>query len=159
MAANWMRRSLLAAACASATLLAACGSSSIDSAISPSRIITFGDAMADVGQKGSSYTVNDGSTNNWTAQLAAQYGLTIKPVSAGGLSYAQGNARITATPDAAGDSSTPTVAQQVDQFLANPQFTDNDVVLVSAGASDIIAGMAAVQAGSLTEEQYIAAAG
>lgn len=159
MAANWMRRSLLAAACASATLLAACGSSSIDSAISPSRIITFGDAMADVGQKGSSYTVNDGSTNNWTAQLAAQYGLTIKPVSAGGLSYAQGNARITATPDAAGNAGTPTVAQQVDQFLANPQFTDNDVVLVSAGASDIIAGMAAVQAGSLTEEQYIAAAG
>ncbi|WP_404300804.1 SGNH/GDSL hydrolase family protein [Alicycliphilus denitrificans] len=159
MAANWMRRGFVAAACASAALLAACGSSSIDSAIAPSRFIAFGDGLTDVGQKGASYTVNDGSINNWTLQLASHYGLTLKPVSAGGLSYAQGNARITATPDAAGNASTPTVTQQIDQFLANPQFAKDDVVLISAGASDIIAGMAAVQAGSMTEEQYIAAAG
>jgi len=159
MAANWMRRGFVAAACASAALLAACGSSSIDSAIAPSRFIAFGDGLTDVGQKGGSYTVNDGSINNWTLQLASHYGLTLKPVSAGGLSYAQGNARITATPDAAGNASTPTVTQQIDQFLANPQFAKDDVVLISAGASDIIAGMAAVQAARMTEEQYIAAAG
>ena len=159
MAANWMRRSLVAAACASAALLAACGSSTIESSIHPTRLIAFGDAMADVGQKGSSYTVNDGSLNNWTLQLASRYGLTVKPVSAGGTSYAQGNARVSITPDAAGDAGTPTVKQQVDQFLANPQFQDSDVILISAGASDIIAGMAAVQAGAQTNDQYIAAAG
>jgi len=159
MAANWMRRTCLAATCASAALLAACGSSSIDSAITPSRIITFGDGMADVGQKGSSYTVNDGSINNWTTQLASHYGLATKPVSAGGLSYAQGNSRVTVTPDAAGNASTPTVTQQISQFLANPQFNTNDVVLISAGASDIIAGMAAVQAGTMSETQYLDAVG
>ncbi|MBS0506039.1 MAG: SGNH/GDSL hydrolase family protein [Proteobacteria bacterium] len=158
MAANWMRRSFVAATCASAALLAACGSSTIDSAIRPTRFIAFGDAMADVGQKGSSYTVNDGSLTNWTQQLASHYGLTLKPVSGGGLSYAQGNARINATPDAAGNASTPTVKQQIDQFLANPQFNSNDVILISAGASDIIAGMAAVQAGTQTQAQYLAAA-
>lgn len=159
MAANWMRRSLVAAACASAALLAACGSSTIESSIHPTRIIAFGDAMADVGQKGPSYTVNDGSLDNWTLELASRYGLTLKPVSSGGTSYAQGNARISLTPDAAGNASTPTVKQQVDQFLANPQFQDSDVILVSAGHSDIIAGMAAVQAGTQTQDQYIAAAG
>ncbi|HQQ69119.1 MAG TPA: SGNH/GDSL hydrolase family protein [Alicycliphilus sp.] len=156
MAANWMRRSFVATACATAALLAACGSSTIDSAIRPTRFIAFGDAMADVGQKGSSYTVNDGSINNWTQQLASRYSLTLKPVSGGGTSYAQGNARVNTTPDAAGNASTPTVKQQVDQFLANPQFRPDDVILVSAGASDIIAGMAAVQAGTMTSDQYIA---
>lgn len=159
MAANWMRRSFVATACASAALLAACGSSSIDSAIAPTRIIAFGDAMADVGQKGSSYTVNDGSINNWTQQLASHYGLALKPVSAGGTSYAQGNARISATPDAAGDASTPSVKQQIDQFLANPQFKADDVILISAGASDIIAGMAKVQAGTQTEAEFLDAVG
>lgn len=80
-------------------------------------------------------------------------------MSAGGTSYAQGQARISATPDAAGNAGTPTVTQQVDQFLANPQFGKDDVVLISAGASDIIAGMAAVQAGQQSEAQYIDAAG
>ena len=64
MAANWMRRTVLVAACASAALLAACGSSSTESAVRPERFIAFGDALTDVGQKGSRYTVNDGSVNN-----------------------------------------------------------------------------------------------
>ena len=159
MAANWMRRTFVAAACASAALLAACGSSSTESAISPQRFIAFGDGLADVGQKGSSYTINDGSINNWMLRISSNYGGTLKPVSAGGLSYAQGNARVTATPDAAGNAATPTVTQQIDQFLAANKFADTDLVMLSAGGSDIIAGMAAVQAGTLTEEQYVAAAG
>ncbi|MHA7601996.1 SGNH/GDSL hydrolase family protein [Alicycliphilus sp. T452] len=159
MPANWMRRSFLAAACASAALLAACGSSTVESAFAPTRFIAFGDGQADVGQKGSSYTVNDGSLNIWTLQLASRYGGTVQPVSAGGLSYAQGNARVAATPDAAGDASTPTVARQVDQFLAGQQFADGDLAIFSAGVGDIVAGMAAVQAGTLTEDQYVNAAG
>lgn len=158
MAANWMRRSFLAAACASATLLAACGSSSIESAFTPTRFIAFGDGLIDVGQNGASYTVNDGSTNNWTRQVAANYGGTIQPASAGGLSYAQGNARVALTPDAAGNAGTPTVVQQIDQFLSGQQFAEGDMVLLSAGVSDLIAGMAAVQAGTLTEDAFIAAA-
>ena len=66
MATNWMRRTVMVAACASAALLAACGSSTTESAITPQRFIAFGDAMSDVGQNGSRYTVNDGSVNNWT---------------------------------------------------------------------------------------------
>src|SRR5574337_460351 len=159
MPANWMRRSFLAAACASAALLAACGSSTVESAFSPTRFIAFGDGLADVGQKGSSYTVNDGSLNIWTQQLASRYGGTLKPASAGGVSYAQGNARVAATPDAAGNAGTPTVMQQVGQFLAGQQFADGDLAIVSAGVSDIIAGMAAVQAGTPTKDQYVAAAG
>ncbi len=100
MAANWMRRVALAL-CAGATamVLAACGSSSVSSALTPSRFIVFGDALSDVGQNGGKrYTVNDGSVNNWTLQLASRYGKTITPSSAGGLSYATGNARVLATP-------------------------------------------------------------
>ena len=112
--------------------MAACGSSTTESAITPDRFIAFGDAYSDVGQKGSRYTVNNGTVNNWTLQVADRYGKTLTSASAGGLSYAQGNARLAATPDAAGDASTPTIAAQVDAFLAkakdeelsaNAQFT------------------------------------
>lgn len=158
MAANWMRRTVLVAACASAALLAACGSSTIDSAITPDRFIAFGDANSDVGQKGSRYTVNDGSVNNWTLQVATSYGKSLTPVSAGGLSYAVGNARIKAKPDAAGNASTPTITEQIDSFLAGGRFGGSDVVFMSGGISDVIAGMAAVQAGAQTEAQMVAAA-
>ena len=77
MAANWMRRTVLVAACVSAALLAACGSSTTDSAITPARFIAFGDANSDVGQNGSRYTVNDGSVNNWTSELEAKYGKSL----------------------------------------------------------------------------------
>ncbi|KAB2897654.1 MAG: GDSL family lipase [Burkholderiaceae bacterium] len=157
MAANWMRRSLVAAACASAALLAACGSSTVESAVSPDRVIAFGDGISDVGQKGSAYTVNDGTVLNWTSQFATYYGKTVKPVSAGGLSYAQGNARIKATPDAAGNASTPTITAQIDSFLSGKSFTKNDFVTISGGTSDLIAGMAAVRAGTLSAADYVAA--
>ncbi|MFT4241375.1 MAG: SGNH/GDSL hydrolase family protein [Acidovorax sp.] len=158
MAANWVRRTVLLAVCASAALLAACGSSTTESAITPDRFIAFGDANNDVGQNGSLYTVNDGSVNNWTLQLTSNYGKTLTPVSAGGLSYAVGNARITAQPDAAGNTSTLTLSDQITAYLASDSFGDNDVVLMSGGVSDVIVGMAAVQAGTQTEDEMVAAA-
>lgn len=158
MAVHWMRRTVLVAACASAALLAACGSSTTESAITPDRFIAFGDANSDVGQKGTRYTVNDGSVNNWTLQVTANYGKPLTPVSAGGLSYAVGNARIKAKPDATGNASTPTVTEQIDTFLAGGSFGSSDVVFVSGGISDVIAGMAAVQAGTQTEAEMVAAA-
>ena len=139
MAANWMRRTLMVAACASAALLAACGSSTTESAITPQRFIAFGDAMNDVGQNGSRYTVNDGSVNNWTLQVVANYGKSLTPVSAG-------------------NASTRTVTEQIDAFLASGSFAATDVVMVSGGVSDVIAGMAAVNAGTLTQDAMVAAA-
>ena len=158
MAANWMRRTVLVAACASAALLAACGSSTTESAITPERFIAFGDANSDVGQKGTRYTVNDGSVNNWTLQVAANYGKPLAAASAGGKSYAVGNARVKIKPDAAGNASTPTIAEQIGTFLASGTFGGSDVVLLSGGVSDVIAGMAAVQAGTLTEAAMLDAA-
>lgn len=158
MAANWMRRTALVAACASAVLLAACGSSTTESALSPSRFIAFGDAISDVGQNGASYSVNDGSVNNWTRDIAQRYSLDLTPASQGGLSYAYGNARIAATPDAAGNAATPTLAAQIDSFLASGSLQKDDVVLLGAGTSDLIVGLSAVIAGTQTVEELKAAA-
>lgn len=155
MATNWMRRTVMVAACASAALLAACGSSTIESALTPNRFIAFGDAFSDVGQKSARYTVNDGSVNNWTQQLASRYGKTITPAASGGLSYATGNARITAKPDAAGDATTLTVTEQIDRFLAGGSFTANDVVFVNAGTSDVIAGVSSVRASTLSKDAML----
>lgn len=159
MAANWMRRTALVVACASAVLLAACGSSTTESAIAPSRFIGFGDAISDVGQSGASYTVNDGSINNWTRYVAQQYGQTLTASSKGGLNYSYGNARIAATPDAAGNASTPTLTAQIDSFLASGSaLQKEDVVLLSAGTSDLIVGLSAVIAGTQTATELEASA-
>jgi len=157
MAANWMRRTVLVALCATTALLAACGSSSTESAINPSRFIGFGDAFTDLGQKGTRYTVNNGSVNNWAAQLATRYGKTIAPSATGGTSYATAHARIALKPDAVGDATNRTITEQIDTFLASNRFGSEDVVLVNGGISDIIANMAAVQAGTMTSADMVAA--
>ncbi|RYF25060.1 MAG: GDSL family lipase [Comamonadaceae bacterium] len=158
MAANWMRRTLVIVACASATLLAACGSSTTDSAISPNRFITFGDGLTDMGQTGSRYTVNGtGAVDNWANQVATSYGKVIAPRSSGGTGYAQGNARVTSAVDAAGGNA-PSVTQQITNFLAADKFDSSDLVIINGGVSDVIAGMAAVRAGTMTEDQFVAAA-
>lgn len=120
-------------------------------------MIAFGDGMSDVGQKGTRYTVNDGSVNNWTLQVASGYGKTLTASSAGGKSYAAGNARIVAKPDAAGSNTTLTVKEQIDSFLASNTFTGDDLVMINGGISDVIANMAAVNAGTMTTEQMITA--
>ncbi|HEY0201979.1 MAG TPA: SGNH/GDSL hydrolase family protein [Burkholderiaceae bacterium] len=156
MTVNWSRRGFLAAACASTGVLAACGSSSIESALSPSRFIVFGDGFSDVGQTGSRYTVNDGSVNIWVQQLATNYGKTVTAASAGGTGYARGNARVAITPDAAGNAATLTVTAQLDNFLATDSFGSDDLGVVSAGIGDIVAQMAAVTAGSQTADAMLA---
>lgn len=158
MAVNWLRRSVLAAAGVSAALLlTACGSSTIESALTPERFVAFGDGFSDVGQVGGKrYTVNDGSVNNWTQQVASSYSMALVPTSAGGTSYAQGNARITLKPDAAGQAATPTVTEQVNAFLASGGVKAGDVVLLGAGTADIVAEAAAVQGGMQTTAQMLA---
>ncbi|HVE53529.1 MAG TPA: SGNH/GDSL hydrolase family protein [Ramlibacter sp.] len=153
MASQWLRRGWLVAATASALLLAACGGGSVESEFTPGRIVAFGDAMADLGQNGSRYTVNDGQVNNWTQYVADSYGRPLAPASAGGTSYAEGNARIVAEPDAAGSTATRTVQEQVDAFLAAGTPTALDLVIVNAGTSDLIVQAQAVIAGSQSPDQ------
>jgi outer membrane lipase/esterase len=158
MAIQRLRRGWLAAF-ASALLLASCGGGTIVDPFTPSRIVAFGDAMGDAGQNGARYTVNDGTVNVWPVYLAAQYGLTLTPSSAGGLDYATGNARVLAKPDAAGSNATPTVKQQIDAFLAGPSIGDEDLIVISAGTSDVIAEAQAVIAGTQSEEKMLADVG
>ncbi|MEH3085046.1 MAG: SGNH/GDSL hydrolase family protein [Xylophilus ampelinus] len=158
MTANWSRRAFLATAGASAaaSVLTACGSSTVESAIRPSRFIAFGDALSDLGQNGTRYTVNDGSVNIWSQQLASRYGVALTTASAGGTSYAVGNARITGTPDAAGIAATPTVTQQIGGFLAANAFKDGDVVIAQGGTSDVIYNYRQFAAGAITAAQLTA---
>ncbi|MBP8018974.1 MAG: SGNH/GDSL hydrolase family protein [Hylemonella sp.] len=145
-----------AGAATGALSLAGCGSGTIDSALVPKRFIGFGDGFSDVGQGGSRFTVNDGSVNNWTTQMATNYGLTLTAVSAGGLSYAQGNARIANNPDASGNATTLSIKQQIDSFLASNSFAVGDVVLMNGGVSDIITETMAVVAGTQSSTQALA---
>jgi phospholipase/lecithinase/hemolysin len=153
------------AATATALLLAACGSSTIEGQLQPARIIAFGDGPADLGQTSNAavahahYTVNDGSFNTWTQEVAARYGLTLTAAAAGGTSYATGNARITQHPDAAGNAATPTIQDQITQYLAGNTFNANDLVLVSAGTADVITQLRAYVSGAQTRDAMLANAG
>ena len=156
MSCNWMRRALLALVPLSALLFAGCGSGTIESQLTPSRVIAFGDGLSDLGQTGSRYTVNDGTINIWTQEMAAGFSVTLTTAASGGTSYATGNARVNTHPDAAGNSTTPTVKEQVDTFLASNTFGANDLVVINGGISDIIAEAALVKAGSETSAQMVA---
>src|SRR3954470_22750944 len=116
MSCHWMRRALLALVPASALLLSGCGSGTIESQLQPGRIVVFGDGMSDLGQTSNAtvtqnarYTVNDGSVNIWTQEVAVDFALTLATAASSGTSYATGNARINTHPDAAQNTLTPTV--------------------------------------------------
>ena len=155
MSRNWLRRGVLLAACAASLLLAACGSGTIESQLSPARVVAFGDAFADLGQTGTRFTVNDGSINNWTEQVAFSFALPLVASSKGGKSYATAHARVVAKPDAAGNSATPTVKEQIDSFLASDKVGSNDLFILNAGTADLIAEGARVKAGSQTADQLV----
>ncbi len=160
------RRALALAACASSLLLAACGSSSIEQPFVPTRAIAFGDGFADLGQTSNSvntnarYTVNvtDGSNDIWTQQLALDYNVVLgtTALTSTGTSYATGNARVNTHPDAAGNSATPTVKEQIDAFLANGTLGAGDLTIVSAGIADVVAEVAKAAAGTQTNSQALA---
>ncbi|MCG2594815.1 SGNH/GDSL hydrolase family protein [Ramlibacter sp. XY19] len=157
MASKLLRRALLLAVGASALVLAACGGGTVESQFEPARVVAFGDGMADLGQNGKRYTINDGSTGNWTEVVSLSFLQNLTASSLGGLSYATGNARVVAKPDAAGNGATPTVKEQIDTFLTGHAFTTSDLVLVSAGVSDVIVQGKAVIDGTQTEAAAVAA--
>jgi outer membrane lipase/esterase len=146
------------------TLLAACavlacgGGTSTVSILVPTRFVAFGDGTADLGQVGGTvYTVKDGSTGySFVQQLAASYGKSITAQSAGGQSWARGNARIALKPDAAGNAATLTMAEQIDAFLAANTVGQDDVIVLSAGISDMVVQGDALAAGTITADQAIA---
>ena len=156
MIASWSRRATLALAGAgAAALLVACGSGTVVSDLNPKRFVSFGDGFSDVGQNGYRFTVNDG-TLNWTQQLASQYSLPLSAASPGGFSYAQGNARV-ASADTSSGTHAPSVSAQIDAFLARTSFASNeDVVVVSGGVSDLVA---AVNASGISDATTQAARG
>ena len=147
-----LRRALLTAACAFPIVLAACGGGDIVSEFKPSRLVVFGDAFSDVGQRGVRYTVN-GAGPTWTEQFAARYGISVAPSASGGTSYATGSARVTARPDAGGDAATLPVAEQISTFLGTQAIAPNDLIIVSGGIADILAESAKMSAGTQSAAQ------
>ena len=144
-----LRRALLTAACALPIVLAAsCGGGDTVTELKPSRLVVVGDAFSDIGQRnGLRYTVNGPGAINWTEQFASRYGVSIATPANGGASYATGSARVTVKPDAAGDASTPTIAEQITTFLGSQGTAENDLIIVSGGIGDILAESAALSAG------------
>lgn len=126
-----------------ASLLGACGSGDVVSAITPNRFIAFGDGLSDVGQAGSRYTINDGTINIWAERVANRYGKTLTAQSKGGLGFAQGHGPAEALPR--------TISAQIDAFLASNTFQTNDVVLMNLPMADVLSPVAAVKAGTLSE--------
>lgn len=125
------------------------------------QIVSFGDSLSDVGTYapiasavgGGRFTTNPGQV--WTQDVAQYYGdtlnvaytidLTHKLSAQGGLGYAEGGATV-ATPanqsafltDVIGDVEMP-VNQQVSSYLAaHTSFNSNQLVLVWAGANDVL---------------------
>jgi hypothetical protein len=144
-------RSLKALCTVTAVLmLSACGGASstvkplteyVAPTIAGSRIIAFGDALSDAGNRigGARYTVNDagaGGSMTLAERLASNFGFTsMTPVNSGVLaggaySYAKGGALI---------SGAGSVASQVDAFINDGnKLTDNDLVVITAGQQDIV---------------------
>ena len=138
MSSTLQRRALLALSLAAAAALTACGSSSVESALEPDRFLVVGDGFSDIGQgpNGTAPTVNDGS-RLWTQELANYYGKTVTAANTGGYSYAQAYARVSQA-DTTGHNA-PSITDQVTKLLAATTIGANDVVLMSAGMSDVYA--------------------
>jgi hypothetical protein len=136
MTGNPLRRILLALTCASAALLAACGSGTIVDPFQPTRVLSVGDSFSDLGQDGKRYTVNDNTINIWSEQLAASFGLPLVASNKGGLSYARGDALVQGP---TGNS----IEAQVTELLSKNTLQPGDLVLINGGIADIVTNVAA----------------
>ncbi|MGC3986466.1 MAG: SGNH/GDSL hydrolase family protein [Pseudorhodoferax sp.] len=110
-----------------------------------------------MGQSGARYTVNDGTTNHWLLQLAADYGITITASDSGGTGYARNGARVVEKPDLLGSSDTLTLTEQAAAFLAaGNTYADDDLVVVNGGMADVLVQAKAFLAGSQTQSEFVA---
>jgi outer membrane lipase/esterase len=146
------RIAVVAAAVAASAWLASCGGAgTVFSPLVPGRVVAIGDGMTDLGQvSGVRYTVNDGTANIWVQQVAASFGLGISAQSSGGLGWARGNARVAIKPDA-----TLTMTEQADAFLAANTLGKDDIVLLNAGVTDLVAQATDYKAGTITDAQLL----
>jgi lysophospholipase L1-like esterase len=137
-------RLMCAAACAAALLAGCGGSGKVYKPLRPTAIYTFGDGIVDDGQTGGKlYTVN---TTDAVARpvyslpqlIAASYGLTLKPQSAGGTAWGQGGSRIANLQ-----------LQVTNQGLAAgfAGYGKDDLIILSAGMEDLISETQDVLAG------------
>lgn len=115
--------------------LTGCGSGTTFEPLAPTRVISFGDGISDVGQTGSKFTVNDGTVNIWVERVATSYGRTITAQVSGGLGYAQGNARV--------DTGTFAISNQISTFLGSNTIGANDLIIIDAGVAELAALAAA----------------
>lgn len=134
-----LRVTQLLAALGLGLLLAGCGEGTTFEPLVPTRVISFGDGLSDLGQTGSKFTVNDGTVNIWVERVAVNYSITITAAVSGGLGFAQGGARI----NGAGNS----IENQITAFLSLPAATStlgaSDLILVDAGVAELVALAAA----------------
>ncbi|HYC35303.1 MAG TPA: autotransporter domain-containing protein [Usitatibacter sp.] len=137
-----------------------------------SNVIVFGDSLSDAGyyrgflrSLGLPQSVVDGmgrfTTNPgpiWAELVAQYYGVTPNPSNvSGGTIYAQGGARITATPGVStppGQAERP-IATQIGEYLTASGGTadPNALYAVWGGANDVFFNLGAFQAGAITQAQ------
>lgn len=121
---------------ATSLLLSACGSGSTFEPLKPTRIVSFGDGLSDLGQTpGQKFTVNDGTINIWVERVATSYGKTITAQVSGGLGFAQGGARLNTGANA--------IADQITAFLGANTIGVSDLLIVDAGVAELAALAAA----------------
>jgi outer membrane lipase/esterase len=137
---------------AASAFLASCGSGSTFDPLVPDRIISFGDGLADVGQTGARFTINDGSNNIWAERVALDYSKTLTAAVSGGWGYAQGGARASVA------TSAPSIEQQITSFLARSAPAAKDLILLDSGISDMAALSEQRRTGALTDAAYAQAA-
>lgn len=113
----------------------------------------FGDSLSDAGQYGSRFTTNPGLV---TPMLVGQYyGFTVTPSFQGGLSYAQGGARVN-SPSASVPPGVPdySIVQQINlQLTKTPSLDPGALYQLQGGANDIFQLATQFLGGQITQAQ------
>lgn len=162
----------------SALLLAACGGGGSSTAPTPplfSSVVVFGASLTDTGNVCPTAATPNcppvppyaaGRYSNGTLfveTIAARYGASVRPSTAGGSNFAYAGARTGAIPGLTTQSTTPSMVAQVQQFierptsgaLLNPQTLF--VIDATTFGNNINAGLPLVGAGTITATQLVTA--
>lgn len=134
------RAALVAAACLTSLLLAACGAGDVYSAFTPARLLVVGDGPGNA------------ITGSVSGQIASRYGASASYTASGGTTFAFGGARVAAKPDQSGNAAALTVTDQVNAIVA-AGVQSSDLVVLSAGVADVIAEGQAVITGAQSTAQ------
>lgn len=168
----WARATAVAAV---AILVASCGGGDETPAPPPlfSTTVAFGASLTDTGNVCPTPSTPgcppvppyaQGRFSNgtlWGETIAARFGGNLVPSTQGGSNFAYAGARTGAIPGLAQQSSTPSMAAQVDQYLTRVNFRAEPRFLYLVDAStfgnNITAGLPLIQAGTITTTQLVTA--